>query len=636
MKKRLGIFLFYSPTGKVYEYVRYLLTDMRSCLDELVIVCNGFLSAEGKGVLEAYADTLVIRPNEGFDFAGWKEGIVHTCGFEHVSHFDELVLFNDSFFGPFSSFSNVFALMDEDNDIDFWGLTSHGEVKRANGIGRPRYLQTYFLVLRKRILVDESFRAYWDGLEPCGTFATHVEQVASRFTEHFENLGFRWTAAFPTFDLEDQSGRHNMSHHMYNTYEMVARRGLPIIKRKTFTMSLGSHLVYSDAESLVRALEYVQRETDYDTGLIWDYLLENSNIKDLMDTLHLYRFLPAADDGECGRPASRVAVIAHLFYEDLFSDYLEKLSELPAGIDICITTSDADKRERLLLLARELGLPSIQVRVVERRGRDISALLMGARDIVLSHTYVCFLHDKKPAVGQGAQSGKLFAQFLLQSTIASPGYVQAVIKEFEAHPRLGVTVPPKPYFATHFARLPLGYWTMNYERVQQVLSRLCVQVPLSPDKDCVAIGTALWFRTDALRPLFEARWSIEDFPNEPLPSDGSVSHAIERCFPYVAQSQGYYTMQIAPDCLSELLVSDYRYMLEETLRAVADNPRLDVSGETYVSFIAKLRQRVSKLETTGRRAKLKRIYRKIERRVPPVGILKDMIKNALPDLWSKI
>lgn len=62
-------------------------------------------------------------------------------------------------------------------------------------------------------------------------------------------------------------------------------------------------------------------------------------------------------------------------------------------------------------------------------------------------------------------------------------------------------------------------------------------MPIAP------FGSVFWFRVKALAPLFDHGWQHEDFPPEPLPQDGTISHAIERIYPFVAQGAGYYPAQ---------------------------------------------------------------------------------------------
>ena len=47
-------------------------------------------------------------------------------------------------------------------------------------------------------------------------------------------------------------------------------------------------------------------------------------------------------------------------------------------------------------------------------------------------------------------------------------------------------------------------------------------------------GTHVLVSSDALQPLFDLKLKEEDFPEEPLPIDGTIAHAIERLPVYIA------------------------------------------------------------------------------------------------------
>ena len=125
---RLGIFLTFDADGIIDDYIDELLKDIGKELNRLVIVCNGILSSEGRRKLEKYSSEIMVRENIGFDFCAWKDAMFDYIGFSRIKEYDQLILFNDSFFGPIRSFKDVFAEMDS-RDLDFWGLTVHGEVR---------------------------------------------------------------------------------------------------------------------------------------------------------------------------------------------------------------------------------------------------------------------------------------------------------------------------------------------------------------------------------------------------------------------------------------------------------------------------------------------------------------------------
>ena len=60
-----------------------------------------------------------------------------------------------------------------------------------------------------------------------------------------------------------------------------------------------------------------------------------------------------------------------------------------------------------------------------------------------------------------------------------------------------------------------------------------------------------WARTAALKPLLELKLTFEDFPEEDAQIDGTIAHAIERLYFFVAESTGFDWVKIAvPDFFS--------------------------------------------------------------------------------------
>lgn len=53
------------------------------------------------------------------------------------------------------------------------------------------------------------------------------------------------------------------------------------------------------------------------------------------------------------------------------------------------------------------------------------------------------------------------------------------------------------------------------------------------------VGTMFWARAEAIKPLFELQYSWDMYPEEPLPYDGSVLHAMERLIPIIVSNQGF-------------------------------------------------------------------------------------------------
>ena len=79
--KRLGIFFFYEKNGDVDDFITYYLRDLARNLTELIVVCNGKLSKQGRAAFEEFTDQIIVRENKGLDVWAYKTALDQACGF---------------------------------------------------------------------------------------------------------------------------------------------------------------------------------------------------------------------------------------------------------------------------------------------------------------------------------------------------------------------------------------------------------------------------------------------------------------------------------------------------------------------------------------------------------------------------
>ena len=104
--RRCAVYLFYDRDGIVDEYNIFLLKEIKKHVENILVVCNGFLNECGKKKFETVANEVLIRDNIGMDVGGYKEGIAYI-GYEELSKYDEIILMNYTFFGPLYPFSEM-------------------------------------------------------------------------------------------------------------------------------------------------------------------------------------------------------------------------------------------------------------------------------------------------------------------------------------------------------------------------------------------------------------------------------------------------------------------------------------------------------------------------------------------------
>lgn len=239
----------------------------------------------------------------------------------------------------------------------------------------------------------------------------------------------------------------------------------------------------------------------------------------------------------------KTAVVLYLYYEDTVHLYFKYIDSISKNIHLYIISSVESVLDKCREYIREKKRDNTFFILKENRGRDITALLISMGERVFNYTYVAFVHDKKERAPEKKKDTDLWVENLWGNIIENQNYIDKVLSLFEKNENLGVLVPPDP-IGEHFCTW-YGYgWHGSFEITKKLAEELELCVDLDINKPPVALGTALWFRTKALRKLFEHNWTYSDFNDECLNNSNYLSYGIERIFPYVAQDAGYDTGEI--------------------------------------------------------------------------------------------
>lgn len=171
------------------------------------------------------------------------------------------------------------------------------------------------------------------------------------------------------------------------------------------------------------------------------------------------------------------------------------------------------------------------VRAFPNRGRDIGPLLTAFADVITrNYDVIGHLHGKRSLFAADALMGETWREFLWQNLLGDLyPMMDLILARFAADDRLGMIFPDDPH---------LPDWDRNLDLATDLAVRMGMKEPLPPFFD-FPVGTMFWARTHALKPLIDLRLDWHDYPEEPLPIDGTILHAIERLLPFVARHAGY-------------------------------------------------------------------------------------------------
>ena len=586
MIKRLGIFCTYDSEGIVDDYIIYLLKDIKKILSHLAIVCNGNLTPEGRHKLEEITDDIFVRENTGFDMEAWRQGILRHK--DNLQDYDELILFNDSFYGPFYPFTEIFDEMEQrEPAADFWGITLHGKMHDYLNLCPygyvPEHLQSYFLVIRHKMFHSPEFLYYWENAKEAKTFKEAILQHEVCFTKDFADKGFTYAVYCDTRELEKEIETH-IDHSLISACRLLKDYHCPTLKKKVFLIGRTHYLQENYSDEPRKSLDYVAQNTNYDLNLIWQNLLRKQNIAMTKENLSLnYIFTDKSAPEISPQILKQTVIIAHLYYEDLMPQNIKILCNTPEEISIIVTVSSEEKKLKAQKLFQAAGR-KVEVRLVSNRGRDLSALLTGCPDAFNNFKYLCFIHDKKTIRDdKSIEFGRAFSNLLWDNTLGGKNFIKNILATFESESHLGLLAPPAPYNGEYKSLFFISkYWSgACLDRTLKLAKELKIPEEfISSNYIPLAIGTVFWCRTAALKKLTDKNWKIEDFPAEPLPTDGTISHALERIFPFVAQAEGFYTGWLMTEQFAKDEVENFLHFSCE-VHQITENPATNVPGTDF-------------------------------------------------------
>lgn len=552
--KRLAIYAHYHFRGEVPEYVPYCLAGLLAVVDRVLVVVNGELTDEGRGRLEALDRVdLLVRENRGFDFAAYKAGL-EWFGYDRAAELDELLLTNNSYYGPVYPFTEMWSAMDR-VECDFWGLTRHPDQAPE---GLVEHLQSYWLVFRAKPLRSTDFRAFWDQL-PERALATLDDAIAlgeMRLTAYFRDRGY---VPAEYVDPEISENRYNP---LFVSDLLVTRARCPVIKKKFFFAYKEQALLFRNGRGPADLMAYLAANGLYDCDLIWDDLLATCDLSALSDSLALTHVLPSghSETGPAAITKQAVAVVS-LFDESRVGRLLDYLNRMPAEMAKIVVTADqpAEEAGRRALAA----IPNLSFRRQPGRGSEPAALWVTCRDVFDAYRYVC-VAPSAPSLTtpQAAITGDEFREHGLRSLIFSEKYVENILNLFETNPRLGLLLPARPLFAGYDAAL-FEPWGGAGDNVKNFLEG--IGLPWDhPDPGLIyPLGSMYWARTEALAALARAGLTYDDFSpeSEPESQTRSAGPALERSLALIAQRAGYYSAFVAPDVYAGSLLTNALFRL---------------------------------------------------------------------------
>ena len=584
--KRIALYVIYDQDGILDGFRAYFLKELRKVTDYICAVVSGTLTDESDRQLRGLADEVYYRDNKGLLAGAWFDGIQHI-GWEKLYAYDELLMLNDSFFGPFYPLKDLFDAMEE-SDADFYGAMKNYEEKSYHEIaGRKlkhgffRGSICYFYIIKRRLLHSKEFRKYWSHLPEIKEDWDTYFYAEISFYDYVLDHGFRADA----YQSDKLKGYFfdNLTHNMER---LIRDDQIPFARIRPFCTNMQDQsLSIGYASDPRRALDYIDKHTEYDVNLIWDYILRTKNLTNIWRQLQLEYVVSKYCVEKPFLYDKPIAVILHIYYADQVELLADYCLNFPQKTKFYISTIHKETKERIEDAFSQRRL-DYTCRTRRNVGVAMSSLWVEYADVVLGgeYEYICYFHDKKSPYSQFAIQGERFAARCYENLFGTAEIVKNIIQLFEDHPRMGVAGAPLVYHGEYFTTAQRG-WSQNYENTVKLAKRLDVHVNIDPAINPVsAYGDMFWFRSAALKKAIGHRLTYDDF-DEPYKPDFTMMHAIERMYGFLAQDAGYYYADImnSDEARSDLV--NYQTMLYSVSDILIANGKWPYSFEMMKQIV---------------------------------------------------
>lgn len=239
---------------------------------------------------------------------------------------------------------------------------------------------------------------------------------------------------------------------------------------------------------------------------------------------------PSVAVGTGARPL-RTALHIHAYFPDLVHDIVRRLEGQDLNLDLFVSVPSEAAADAVGQMLGKLGDMPPQIRIVPNRGRDLGPLLTEFSATILDqYDLIGHVHTKKSLDLKNPEGAKVWSEFLLENLLGGRHPMAAkIVSRFAADEHLGMVFPDEPH---------VWGWSENKAIAQELAQRMGID-ELPQQYFWFPVGTMFWARVEAIRPLLEWSPAWEDYPQEPLPYDATMLHAIERLLPIVAGKTGH-------------------------------------------------------------------------------------------------
>lgn len=567
--------------GHILGYQKHLIQEISRLSDKVIVMHKHNILLQEKELF-VQENVLFEKVETEIDVLKWRKYIVENT--LEIKKYIKVLLVNDAIIGPLYDLKKVFT-WSEEHEMDFWGITSNSRMLYGKGRVIEKFIHKHFFVINTEVLIQRKILRYIEKLSGVKDTRDAREQFEYAFTQILVDYGYKYKVFCETAEWENEDVRRYVSYLMFEPVKMLKELSCPILSLDLFHVSKDIELCYNIGEELNKVIKYIIDYTEYDIDLLYEYMFKTMDPYDIWQHLNnnfIFSMDKITDESQI---KGRAVVVAHLYYEDLFEKSLTYLCNVPNEVDVIITCSDMEKISKLETMCAQYLKNKVEIVYVNARGREWSAMLLAVKPKLMKYDYLGFVHDKKSRQMFYSSVGEAFNEHIWENIIGSEAYVRNVLSKLEGEKHIGLMVPPIVYHGEFWGH-SIDFWTVCFDGTKELAERLKLETMPNYTRPVLSIGSTFWARVSCLEKLLSEEFCLEDFPKEPMATDGTINHCIERILPYVVQDSNTYVGVIMTDKTASINETNMRSMMQRILWSARHSVEMDLvsAHSTVKSF----------------------------------------------------
>ena len=229
----------------------------------------------------------------------------------------------------------------------------------------------------------------------------------------------------------------------------------------------------------------------------------------------------------------KIAVQAHVYYEDLIKEMIDKINNIPFKFDLYISTDTLPKKNIIEnYVKKNTKANYYEILIIQNQGRDLLPMLIQMRHKITNYEYFCHIHSKRDNY---TEFGNVWRNYLYQNLLGNTEIIKDIFNTFISKEEIGFIFPEVVY---KFIKMPFMLGKNNTKYLNYVINKI------SPGYKVGSIfkyssGNMFWAKVDAIKQAFRNKYVKMVKNNDAEKIFNITSYANEVAWLYFVKINGY-------------------------------------------------------------------------------------------------